>query len=173
MVGTYSYDNASQLTGITYKQGSTTVGTLTYGYDNAGRIANRGGTLFQSVLPSAVTSATYNADNRLTNWTTPSGAANPTYDANGNMTNDGTRTYGWDARNRLTFVYGIPSETTYDPAGRRIFGFVGGAAKGWTKACPAPASASPLSATSPSSMADRSRWTTRLWATLKPVSCYR
>jgi RHS repeat-associated protein len=42
------------------------------------------------------------------------------------MTNDGTRAYGWDARNRLTGVYGIPSESSYDPAGRRIFGFVGG-----------------------------------------------
>jgi RHS repeat-associated protein len=42
------------------------------------------------------------------------------------MTNDGTRAYFWDARNRLTGVYGIPSESSYDPAGRRILGFVGG-----------------------------------------------
>jgi hypothetical protein len=39
---------------------------LTYTYDLAGRVAARGGTLFQSLLPAAVTSASYDLANRLT-----------------------------------------------------------------------------------------------------------
>ncbi len=45
-----------------------------------------------------------------------------TYDANGNMTGDGTKTYEWDAENRLTVVKegGSPLATfTYDGTGRR------------------------------------------------------
>ena len=59
-------DAASQLTRLTYANGSTTLGALTYGYDLAGRIAARGGSLFTSVLPAAVTSAVYDASNKLT-----------------------------------------------------------------------------------------------------------
>src|SRR5207244_3858875 len=57
VTASYSWDVASQLTGITYASGTTTLGTLTYAYDLAGRVVSRGGTLFQSVLPAAVTSA--------------------------------------------------------------------------------------------------------------------
>jgi YD repeat-containing protein len=49
IVGTYSYDAASELTGLTYKEGSTTVGALTYGYDAAGRIISRGGSLYEAI----------------------------------------------------------------------------------------------------------------------------
>jgi YD repeat-containing protein len=70
ITATYSWDAASQLTGITYTSGATTLGTLTYGYDLAGRITSRDGTLFQSVLPSAVTSASYDLANRLTSRST-------------------------------------------------------------------------------------------------------
>jgi YD repeat-containing protein len=58
IIATYGFDNASQLTAITYAMGSTTVGALTYAYDLAGQVASRGGGLFQSVLPAAVTSGT-------------------------------------------------------------------------------------------------------------------
>jgi YD repeat-containing protein len=34
----YTYDAASQLTGITYRSGATTLGNQTYTYDLAGRI---------------------------------------------------------------------------------------------------------------------------------------
>lgn len=61
-----SFDAASQLIGISYLSGSTTLGTLTYGYDQAGHIVSRAGTLFQSVLPAPVSSATYDLANRLT-----------------------------------------------------------------------------------------------------------
>ena len=33
----YTYDGASLLTGLTYKSGSTTLGTLTYAYDGNGQ----------------------------------------------------------------------------------------------------------------------------------------
>jgi RHS repeat-associated protein len=115
---TYSHDNASRLTGITYQQGATSVGTLTYSYDDVGRVATRGGTLFQSALPSSVTSGTYDANNRLTQWVTPGGGITPSYDANGNLTNDGTSSFTWDARNRLLATSSGLS-FAYDTFGRR------------------------------------------------------
>jgi RHS repeat-associated protein len=114
IVATYSYDAASELTQISYDLGGSNVGVLTYGYDNAGRVASRGGTLFQSVLPAAVTSASYDADNRLTQWASVS----PTYDLNGNLTNDGSNSYAWDARDRLTGITGVAS-FVYDGVSRR------------------------------------------------------
>ena len=118
VVASYAYDNANQLTGITYKQGTTTVGTLTYAYDKAGRISSRGGTLFQSVLPAAVTSATYDIANRMTARTAAGATATPAWDLNGSLTSDGLRSYSWDARNRLTAVAGVASYS-YDGLGRR------------------------------------------------------
>jgi RHS repeat-associated protein len=114
IIATYTYDVASQLTQLSYDNGTTNVGTLTYNYDNASRITSRAGTLFQSVLPAAVASTGYNAANQLTQW----GSASPTYDLNGNLTSDGTNSYTWDARNRLTALTGIAS-FVYDGSGRR------------------------------------------------------
>jgi hypothetical protein len=45
-----------------------------------------GGSLPRVNLPAAVSSATYNANNQLTQW----GSAALTYDLDGNLTNDGT-----------------------------------------------------------------------------------
>lgn len=42
------------------------------------------------MLPAAVTSASYDADNRLTQWVTPGGGVSPSYDLYGNLTSDGT-----------------------------------------------------------------------------------
>jgi RHS repeat-associated protein len=114
----YTWDAASQLTGITYANGATTLGDLTYGYDLAGRVSARGGSLFQSVLPAAATGATYDLANRLTARTSAGITASPTWDANGNLTNDGVRAYSWDARNRLTGITGVAS-FVYDAFGRR------------------------------------------------------
>ena len=69
------------------------------------------------MLPTATTAAaTYNADNQLTSWNGSAGA--PTYDLNGNLTNDGTRSFTWDARNRLTAITGV-ARFVYDGVGRR------------------------------------------------------
>lgn len=119
----YSYDAASQLTGIMYTQGSNTLGSLSYAYDPAGRRMNVGGTFAGTGVPQAVSSASYNVNNQLTNWK----GTNLTYDANGNLTNDGTNTYMWNARNRLVSISGaVNASFQYDPFGRRVSKTVGG-----------------------------------------------
>ena len=122
---TYSYDQASQLTGIVYSNSTSTIGTFTYGYDLGGRQISRGGTLFQSVLPAPLTSATYDAANRMTRRVNASGGITLTFDANGNLTSDGTHTYSWDARDRLITIDG-GSGDAYDAVGRRVTASIGG-----------------------------------------------
>jgi RHS repeat-associated protein len=120
---TYSYDSASQLTGLTYKNGSTTLGNLTYSYDLAGRRINTGGSYARTGTPQAAPSATYNVNNQLTQWK----GASLTYDANGNLTSDGTNTYTWNARNQLVSISGGASASfQYDPFGRRVSKTIGG-----------------------------------------------
>lgn len=112
----YSYDSASQLAGITYQNGSTALGNLTYAYDNAGRRNSVGGSFARTGLPNAMTQTAYNANNQLSTW----GTASLFYDLNGNMTSDGTHSYTWDARNRLSQMdLGNTASFTYDPFGRR------------------------------------------------------
>ena len=116
IVATYSYDTASQVTGISYASGGTTLGNLTYAYDNAGRRTQIGGSLAAMTLPAALTSATYDVGNRLTNWA----GTTLTYDANGNLTADGSLGYGWDSRNRLISLTGAATASfAYDATGRR------------------------------------------------------
>ena len=100
-------------------------------YDKAGRVSGRGGTLFQSVFPTALTSATYDVDNRLTAHTTAGGTINPTYDANGGLINDGARAFTWDARGRLTAIASPAAGFVYDGLGRRTTATLGGAATGY------------------------------------------
>ena len=114
---TYGYDNANQLTSLTYSKGGNTLGTLTYGYDAAGRRNSQGGTLARTGLPTAITAAsTYNANNQLTAWNGKTLA----YDANGNMTSDGTHTYSWNELNQLTVIdpksvqVGLTKKNAYD-----------------------------------------------------------
>jgi RHS repeat-associated protein len=116
VVTEYGYDAASQLTGLTYKLGGTTLGGLAYTYDAAGRRAVVGGTWARTGLPAAVNSATYNANNQQTAF----GGATLTYDLTGNLTGDGTNSYTWDSRNRLTAVTGPTNASfVYDAMGRR------------------------------------------------------
>ena len=123
VVEEYSYDNASQLTAITFKNGPTVLGDLTYDYDTSGRRIKMGGSLARILLPQALSSATYNAANRVTQ----SGSATLTYDADGNLTNDGTNTYTWNARNQLTGISGAVSASfQYDAFGRRVSKTVNG-----------------------------------------------
>ena len=103
----YGYDNANRLTSVTYTSGANTVGTLAYGYDAAGHLIAKGGTL-ATVSFRPVVSATYNADNQLTLW----GSQGFTYDFNGNMTSDGTMSYQWNARNQLSSLDGARSRSS-------------------------------------------------------------
>ncbi|MES1244717.1 MAG: RHS repeat-associated core domain-containing protein [Acidobacteriota bacterium] len=112
----YTYDDAGQITGIVYTRAGLTLGDLAYQYDAAGRRIRESGSLARRNMPAAVTSATYNAANRLTAW---SGTA-LAYDAKGNLTSDGSRTYTWDSRNRLQSISGAaPTSFGYDAFGRR------------------------------------------------------
>lgn len=112
---------ASELTTVTYKRGTTTLGTLLYTYDAAGNRIKAGGTFGRSNIPPALASASYNANNQQTAF----GATTETYDLNGNMATitdvGGTTTYTWNARNQLTAISGpgLTGSFTYDSFGRR------------------------------------------------------
>jgi RHS repeat-associated protein len=112
----YAYDNASRLTGLTYKHGTTTLGALTYSYDAASQRVQVGGAWARTGLPTALSSATYNAANHQTAF----GSQTLTYDLNGNLTGDGTNTYTWNARNQLSALSGpVAGSFVYDAFGRR------------------------------------------------------
>jgi RHS repeat-associated protein len=125
----YSYNAASELTEISYKLGTTVLGNLTYGYDASGQQTRMGGSYARTGVPQPVTSATYDAANRLTQW----GTRTLTYDANGNLTNDGVNTYTWDARNQLVSISGsgLSASFQYDAMGRRINKSINGVATGF------------------------------------------
>lgn len=113
----YDYDAASQVRVVTYRFGQSILGTITYAYDQVGRRTTMSGSWARTLLPDEVSEAMYDAANRLTrlDGTTFS------YDEDGNLLSDGQRTYGWDARRRLTAVGGdTPASFSYDAAGRRL-----------------------------------------------------
>jgi RHS repeat-associated protein len=119
VVVSYSYDNDSHLTGITYQIGSNTLGNLTYAYDQSGRRTQVGGSFARTGLPGAVSAATYDAANELLNW---NGLA-LAYDANGNMLTDGSNNFTWDARNHMAMVNKVNID--YDAFGRRTQNLAG------------------------------------------------
>lgn len=124
IVAAYTYDDANELTGITYTTSTgTLIGDLSYTYDGAGRRNSVGGSL-ANVLPGvAVSSASVDANNRLSNW----GGQALTYDANGNLVSDGANTYTWDERNQLVSISGATSASfAYDSFGRRTSKTVAG-----------------------------------------------
>ncbi len=114
---TYAYDDANQLTQLTYSAGQTALGNLTYQYDATGRRVQIGGSFARTALPPALSSAAYDAANRVTQWDTEG----LTYDAAGNLVSDGLMSYTWDARNRLSGLSGTNSAVFhYDVTGRRL-----------------------------------------------------
>jgi RHS repeat-associated protein len=119
----YTYDVASRLTNINHIGPSGIIEALTYQYDAAGNrtslTRNNGAA---SLLPVAVGSATYDAANEQTAFV----GATLQYDANGNLTNDGTNTYVWDARNRLTGISGGVTGSFNYMMGRRVAKTVAG-----------------------------------------------
>jgi RHS repeat-associated protein len=125
----YTYDKDSRLTGMIYNPGPSPLGNLTYAYDADGRVSQIGGTFAHTGLPTAVTTASYDAANRLTAWGANSSFS---YDANGNLQGDGTNTYFWDARNQLSSITGgVTASFQYDALGRRISKTVGGTTTGF------------------------------------------
>jgi RHS repeat-associated protein len=114
---TYGYDNANQLSSIEYRDASNAVlGDLTYGYDLAGRRTSMDGAFARTGLPAALGSATYDANNRLSNW----GGTALSHDANGNLLGFQAKTYGWNSRDQLATISGAATATfAYDALGRR------------------------------------------------------
>lgn len=108
------------MTAIDYTNAAGSLGNLTYSYDAAGRRTGLGGSFASAGLPPALSAATYDAANQLTQWESQT----ITHDANGSITNDGVTTFSWDARNRLTAA-GAAS-FTYDDVGRRASRTAGG-----------------------------------------------
>jgi RHS repeat-associated protein len=109
----YTYDNDSRVTGITYKFNTSTLGDLSYSYDSLGRRTLINGSFAQTGLPGAVTSATYDAANELTNWN----GAVISYDLNGNMLSDGTNAFSWNARDQIATLNSVSLQ--YDAFRRR------------------------------------------------------
>jgi RHS repeat-associated protein len=124
----YAYDADARLTGLTYTHGQTTLGTLTYSYDAAGRRTEVGGSWARTNLPVALASATYDDANQVATWE----ATGFTYDDNGNLTGDAVRSYTWNARNQLTGLSGpVSGVFGYDGFGRRRTKTVGGTTTGF------------------------------------------
>jgi len=118
---TYAYNAASELTSLTFKQGGTVIGDLTYTYDLAGNRIKTGGTFARTNIPPALTTTSYNANNQQSMF----GTNTLTYDLNGNLatvTDAGvTTTYTWNSRNQLSGISnpGFAASFTYDSFGRR------------------------------------------------------
>src|SRR5262249_32271209 len=99
------------------------LGTLTYMYDAAGNRLRAGGTWARTGLPPALVSASYDAANRPLTF----GGQVLASDLNGNLITDGTSSYTWDARNRLTGITGpITATFQYDATGRRTEKIING-----------------------------------------------
>ena len=122
VVGTYTFDDADQLLALSYANGSTQIGDLSYTYDAAGRRVTAGGSLATLAVPSASVSGTYDAANRLTQW----GSAALTYDGNGNVATNGASNYTWNVRNQLTNTSDGSATFSYDAIGRRTSRTVSG-----------------------------------------------
>jgi RHS repeat-associated protein len=85
---TFGYDYADRL--LTANQ--TTPGNNAYGYDKLDNTSTA------TISGSGTVNPTYNANNQIATW----GTNTYTMDANGNtLSGDGTKTYKWDAENRL------------------------------------------------------------------------
>jgi len=127
----YSYDNASRLTSITHNGPAGLLDSLSYTYDAAGnRISLTRANGTTSNLPAAVQAA-YDAANQQIQFN--AGSPNQAFDADGNLISDGTNTYTWDVRNRLTAISGpgLSASFTYDALGRRASKAINGATTGY------------------------------------------
>ncbi|MEE1797665.1 polymorphic toxin-type HINT domain-containing protein [Streptomyces sp. JV176] len=123
---TTDHDKTGTTRAISYAQGTTPIGDLTYTRDERGLQTGLAGSLASVALPAAETGAEYGKDNRLTTFN----GRSFTYDAEGQLTSDGKRTYTWNARGELTGLTaagtGPASTFTYDPLGTRSSTTVGG-----------------------------------------------
>lgn len=120
---TYAYDAAGRLLRLRHANAAgQPVEDFRYGYNEDDEITNVSSLLNSSPLPQAKNAATADAANRVPQF----GPAAYTFNAEGQTTSkadaQGTATYLWDARGRLTRVTHTnapPVSYTYDALGRR------------------------------------------------------
>jgi RHS repeat-associated protein len=133
VVTAYSYDNGDQLTSITYQtSGGTTLATVNYSYDIAGRRISRTGGFGADLLPTPSTGTNqFDLNNRQTLWN----SSILGYDLNGDPTSNAATTpattYTFDVRHRLTQIQQgstTIASFTYDAFDRRTSKTIGGAA---------------------------------------------
>jgi RHS repeat-associated protein len=113
----YGYYDDSRVSSLTYKQGNTVLGDLSYTYDAAGHQKTVGGSWARTNVPAPVTSTVYDNGDELASW---NGTTIPN-DAQGDLKGDGTNTYYWNARRQLREVASNTRvvQFFYDPFGRR------------------------------------------------------
>ena len=127
-IRTLSFDRASRITGM-----SDPRKMMSFSYDSTNRLTqviggpadqtfqyDPNGNRTKLTQGSAVTTYTYDANsNRLLGQ---SGAVDKvyTYDANGSITSDGTRTYAYDARNRLVSIDNGAASYGVNALGQRV-----------------------------------------------------
>ena len=117
----YSYDFSDRLLSATF---APPINYHAYGYDLVDNATS-------VTIGANKTQATYNPLNEISTW----GGSNYFYDANGNtLSGDGTRSYKWDAENRLVEIDYVgsnaKSQFSYDGLGRRIIDVETGAPGG-------------------------------------------
>jgi RHS repeat-associated protein len=146
---TYSYNNMNQLTaqaggGVVEFRGTTNeAATVTIGGKPA---TGAGGTTFagSATLPSGTSTVAVRATDASGNTATqsydvdvPVSTGASSYDANGNRIAQGTKTYEWDAADRLVRVLddGIEiARFAYDGGGRRVQKITGGTTRSYVYA---------------------------------------
>jgi RHS repeat-associated protein len=106
---TYQYDSLNRL--ISAATAGTGAGDWGQGYtyDGFGNMSAQ--TIIKGSAPQ-YTRTINSAKNQIANWQ---------YDGAGNVVNDGTRTYTYDAENRLLTATGASGQYAYDIANQRIF----------------------------------------------------
>jgi len=114
------YDDADRMASLAHSfTNSANNESWTFAYTPAGRLASETGTNGAwDWTPPTVAALTTTANGLNQNATV--GSASWAYDANGNLTSDGTRSFTYDAENRLLTVTatGVSLALAYDPTGR-------------------------------------------------------
>lgn len=117
---TYSHDGLDRLTSLVHAfAGGTGNITSTLSYTPASQLSSETRNNDSYAFNGLVNVNRNYATNGLNQYST-AGPASFTYDANGNLTSDGTKTYAYDAENRLITVTsgGVATNLAYDPLGR-------------------------------------------------------
>lgn len=117
----YAFDGSGRLSGLSHVGAPASAGSYqTFAYNPASQMidqAQGSSRYVWSGQPTTTTNFTHDALNRDAAMAAAAG-----YDANGNLISDGTRTFAYDAENRLISVTGgsAPLTLSYDPLGRLL-----------------------------------------------------